>query len=62
MGKPLAHPWGEPGALALNHLNTIFFYLDTNLNLRLYIIQRRYERVCLHVYVPIQTSAVILGL
>lgn len=38
--------WGEPGALTLNHLNTIFFYLDTNLNFRLYIIKRRYERVC----------------
>lgn len=45
LGKP--KPWGQPGALTFKTLNTVFFYLDTNLNFRLYIIQRRHERVCL---------------
>lgn len=51
LGKP--NLWGEPGALAFKTLNTIFFYLDTNLNFRLYIIQRRHERVCLCVRVSV---------
>lgn len=62
LGKP--NPWGETGALAFKTLNTIFFYLDTNLNFRLYIIQRRHERVCIlsvFLCVPMQTSAVVFG-